>query len=293
MDIRQLRYFLTLAEEEQITSASKKLHMSQPPLSIQLKQLETELGVTLFERGSRKIQLTEAGELLRNKAEQILKLTEATEKELKDFNNGMVGTLSIGAVSTSGSALLPDRIKNFRHKYPNVKFEIWEGNTFRILEILNSGVIELGIVRTPFNMDDFNSICLEKEPMVAAYNTPYHDIPSSLSLSQLSEKPLIIYKRFEKLLSETFHNNDIKPDIICKTEDSRTALLWADSGLGFAIVPRSAVKLIRSSNIRYSEIQEPSLITQIAAIWLKNRYLSTAAKNLLKTFMNEKGNDIL
>lgn len=287
MDIRQLRYFLALAEEEQITGASKKLHMSQPPLSIQLKQLESELGVTLFERGSRKIQLTEAGELLRNKAEQILKLTEATEKELKDFNNGMVGTLSIGAVSTSGSALLPDRIKIFHKKYPNVKFEIWEGNTFRILEILNSGVIELGIVRTPFNMDNFNSICLEKEPMVAAYTDDFADMPDKIDLSQLTHKPLIIYKRFESLLDDTFHNKGVTPDIICKTEDSRTALLWADSGIGMAIVPKSAVKLIRSSKIRYAEIDEPSLITQIAAIWMKNRYLSTAAKNLLKTFINE------
>lgn len=285
MDIRQLRYFLTLAEEGQITGAARKLHIAQPPLSQQLKQLETELGVKLFERGSRNIRLTEAGELLCNKAEQILKLTEATEKELRDFNKGMVGTLSIGAVSTSGSALLPDGIKIFHDTYPNVKFEIWEGNTFRILEILNSGVIELGIVRTPFNMDNFNSICLDKEPMVAAYTAC--EMPESITLDKLSDKPIIIYKRFENLLHHTFSSNGINPDIICKTEDARTALLWADSGIGFAIVPRSAVKLIRSSRIKYTELEEPSLITQIAAIWMKNRYLSTAAKNFLKMFINE------
>ena len=90
MNIRQLKYFLTIAEEEQITSAAKKLNISQPPLSQQLKLLEDEFGVKLLERGSRKIHLTDAGRLLRNKAEQILELTDATYKELRDFNKGIL-----------------------------------------------------------------------------------------------------------------------------------------------------------------------------------------------------------
>jgi len=286
MDIRQLKYFLAIAEEEQITGAAKKLNMAQPPLSHQLKLLEDELGVQLVERGSRKLQLTEAGQILRNRAEQILELTEATTKELKDLNEGISGTLAIGAVTSSGASLLPGPIKNFHEKYPGINFEIWEGNTYRILEILNSGIIEIGIVRTPFNIENFESICLSKEPMVAAYtsNFSWDNNENSIHLQELINKPLIIYRRFEKLIKECCNNADFQPTLLCKNDDARTTLLWANAGMGIAIVPKSALKLLGSSNLMYKEIKEPSLETQIAAIWIKGRYLSTAAKHFLENF---------
>lgn len=286
MDIRQLRYFLAIAEEEQITSAAKRLHIAQPPLSQQLKSLEDELGVKLVERGSRKIHLTDAGQILRNRAEQILELTGATTKELRDFNEGIQGTLSIGAVSSSGATLLPERIHNFNSKYPGINFEIWEGNTYRILEILNSGVIEIGIVRTPFNIENFESIRLPIEPMVAAIsgNLYFEEPEKHIYLTDLVDKPLIIYRRFEKIILQACQKAGFEPTILCKTDDARTTLLWADSGMGIAVVPKSAVGLIRSSSLKYKEISESSLETQVVAIWMKNRYLSTAAKHFLETF---------
>ena len=286
MDIRQLRYFLAIAEEEQITGAAKRLNMAQPPLSQQLKLLEDELGVKLVERGSRKLQLTEAGHLLRNRAEQILELTEVTTKELKDFNEGISGTLTIGAVSSSGATLLPEPISSFRKKYPGINFEVWEGNTYRVLEILNSGVIEIGIVRTPFNIENYESIHLPSEPMVAAYSSKFHwkNDEASISLDELSDMPLIIYRRFEKLIKECCDKAGFEPTILCKNDDARTTLLWAEAEMGIAVVPKGALKLINSSNLMYKEIKEPSLETQIAAIWIKGRYLSTAAKHFLEGF---------
>lgn len=286
MDIRQLRYFLAIAEQGQITSAAKRLNMAQPPLSQQLKLLEDELGVKLVERGSRKIELTDAGQILRNRAEQILELTDATVKELKDFSSGVQGTLSIGAVSSSGATLLPDRIYKFHKSYPGINFEIWEGNTYRILEILNSGIIEIGIVRTPFNIQSFESICLPREPMVAAINSNLYwdEHKEYIHLSELANKPLIIYRRFEKLITEACEKAGFEPNILCKTDDARSTLLWADSGIGIAIVPKVALKLINSTNLRYKKIDGPSLETQIAAIWMKNRYLSTAARHFLEYF---------
>lgn len=286
MDIRQLKYFLTIAEEGQITGAAKKLHIAQPPLSSQLKNLEEELNVKLVERGSRKIQLTDAGQILRNRAEQILELTEATVKELKDYSGGIQGTISLGAVSSSGALLIPNRISKFHEKYPAIAFEIWEGNTYRILEILNSGVIEIGIVRTPFNSENLETIYLEKEPMVAAIRDDLYleGTEKHIDLIELIDKPLIIYRRFENLIIECCANAGFQPKIICRTDDARTALLWADSGIGIAIIPKSALNLIRSSYLNCREINENLLETQIAAIWVKNRYLSTAAKHFIENF---------
>jgi DNA-binding transcriptional LysR family regulator len=282
MDIRQLKYFLAVAEEEQITSAANKLNISQPPLSQQIKLLEDELGVKLLERGSRKVQLTEAGKLLRSKAEKILELTEEACRELKDYNKGIAGTLSIGTVSSSGNLFLPERLQRFNGAYPGINFEIREGNTYQILELLNSGLIEIGIVRTPFNIEDFQSILLEREPMIAVYRGDKQKDP--IAVDDLSDKPLIIYRRFEKIFADVFSRAGFEARIICRTDDARTALLWAVSGVGTALVPKSAFSLIQNSELNYSEIDEPALETELAAIWMENRYLSAAAQHFLEMF---------
>lgn len=286
MDIKQLRYFLTIAEEGQITSAAKRLNMAQPPLSYHLKLLEEELGVKLVERGSRKIQLTDAGKILRNRAEQMLELASATVKELKDFGEGVKGTLQIGTVSSSGATLSPERIQGFHNKYPNINFEVWEGNTFRILEILNSGVIEIGIVRTPFDTGVFEVRFLSKEPMIAVFSKDYcwFKDKSNIHLTDLIDKPLIIYRRFEKIILDSCLKAGFEAKIVCKNDDARTTLLWTQSGIGVAIVPKTAINLVKNDNLKYVEINEPSLETSIAAIWMKDRYLSIAAKHFLEFF---------
>ncbi|WPC43233.1 LysR family transcriptional regulator [Clostridium sp. JS66] len=283
MDIRQLKYFIAIAEEGQITSAARKLNMAQPPLSYHLKLLEDELGVKLVERGSRKIKLTDAGKMLYAKANQILKLTETTVKQLKDFGQGIKGTLFIGTVSSCGATLLPDRIHNFNKKCPDISFEIYEGNTYKLLELLNNGLIEIGIVRTPFNAESFNLKYLSKETMIAVFNTNsnWYKDKKSICINDIMDKPLIIYRRFEKLISKCCQNSGFNPKIICKCDDARTALLWADSGIGLAIVPKSAIKLVNNSDLSYIEIDESELETRVAAIWLKNQNLSEAAKYFL------------
>lgn len=288
MDIRQLRYFLAIAEEGQITGAAKRLNIAQPPLSQQLKLLEDELGSKLVERGSRHIKLTDAGKILRNRAEQILELTDTAVKELKDFKEGLTGTLSIGAVSSSGATFLPERIRRFNESFPGVSFEVWEGNTFRILEILNRGIIDIGIVRTPFNIHEFDAIRLPVEPMAAVGVDNWFDgiLKDKIEVKSLEAKPLIIYRRFEKLIVETCQKKGFEPRIICKTDDARSALLWAESGIGVAVVPKSAVKLIGSGKLRHKDINSEELNTQIAAIWVKNRYLSAAAGRFLDFFVS-------
>ncbi|AKA72436.1 LysR family transcriptional regulator [Clostridium scatologenes] len=283
MDIRQLKYFIAIAEEGQITGAARKLNMAQPPLSYHLKLLEDELGVKLVERGSRKIKLTDAGKMLYAKASQILKLTETTVKQLKDFGQGIKGTLFIGTVSSCGATLLPDRIHNFNKKCPDISFEIYEGNTYKLLELLNNGLIEIGIVRTPFNAESFNLKYLSKETMIAVFNTNsnWYKDKKSICINDIMDKPLIIYRRFEKLISKCCQNSGFNPKIICKCDDARTALLWADSGIGLAIVPKSAIKLVNNSDLSYIEIDESELETRVAAIWLKNQSLSEAAKYFL------------
>lgn len=285
MDIRQLKYFLAIAEEGNITRAAERLHIAQPPLSHQLKLLEYELGVKLIDRSTRRIQLTDTGEKLRYRAEQMLNLMETTVRELKDINEGVQGTLLIGTVPSSGATLLPERIHSFHEKYPGIDFQIWDGDTYRIMELLNSGTIEIGIIRTPFNSKIYESIYLPKEPMVTASSNSYsYNKQGSVEIAELVDTPLVIDRRFENVIVDAFEKEGVKPKIICRGDDVRSILLWASTGIGVAIVPKAATGLIPNSNLNYRKINLTSVETQTAIIWMKNRYLSSAARHFLKTF---------
>ncbi len=290
MDIKKLTYFAAIAEEGNITAAAKKLHMAQPPLSFQLKLLEEELGTKLVERGARQIRLTSAGEALYKRAVSVISFMNATELEIGNIAQGKEGTIHIGTVSSSGAALVRRRIIDFNRKYPRVNFEIHEGNTFELLQLLDAGKIEIGIIRTPFYAPNTECVYLNPEPMTAVIpKNLLKDVTGGketgkILLKQLKYVPLIIYRRFEELILSCCSEYGFEPKIFCKNDDARTSLLWADAGLGVAVVPRSALGLNENKDRIYAEIDEERLFTQLAAVWRKDRYLSSVCSNFLKVF---------
>lgn len=288
MDIRQLLYFTTIAEEGSISAAAKKLHLSQPPLSYQMKLLEEELHLPLIERSARGIALTEAGRVLYKRAQGILELSELTRKEMLAMASGFTGTLHIGTVSSSGASLLGWRIPAFHQKYPQIGFAIHEGNTFELMEMLESGLIELAIVRTPFHNDQLNCLYLSPEPMIAAGAASFFPagMPSGqpISLELLGHAPVILYRRFEKILLSLCEQKGITPQVFCIADDARTTLMWAEAGLGVAVVPQSAYRIMPHHNMVYGELSEEDLHTRIATVCKKGCSLSWAAQQFLEIF---------
>lgn len=291
MDIRQLLYFTTIAEEGSISAAAKKLHLSQPPLSYQMKLLEEELHLPLIERSARGIALTEAGRVLYKRAQGILELSELTRKEMLAMASGFTGTLHIGTVSSSGASLLGWRIPAFHQKYPQIGFAIHEGNTFELMEMLESGLIELAIVRTPFHNDQLNYLYLSPEPMIAAGAASFFPagMPSGqpISLELLGHAPVILYRRFEKILLSLCEQKGITPQVFCIADDARTTLMWAEAGLGVAVVPQSAYRIMPHHNMVYGELSEEDLHTRIAAVCKKGCSLSWAAQQFLEIFAQQ------
>ena len=228
MDLKQLRYFMAIVEERQITAAARRLHMAQPPLSNQMKLLEEELGLTLFSRGPHHIELTDAGRLFAARAKELLEMAAATKRELRDFKQGLSGTLALGTVSSSGGILLQEGMRAFRETYPRVQFEIHDGNTYQLIELLEKGLIEIAIVRTPFNAAHFNCKYRKPEPMIAAMTEDLDWAPEreSIRVEEMPGRPLILYRRFEQLLMDTFAAHDVTPDIVCRNDDARTTILW-------------------------------------------------------------------
>lgn len=292
MDLRQLRYFLKIAEEGQITRAAKRLHMAQPPLSHQLKLLEQELGVQLVERMGRKLKLTEAGQSLQRRAEQIVGLMDATVSEMKEYDTGVRGTLSIGTVASAGAALLPDRIRAFHDSYPSIYFQLWEGDTYRITQLLESRVIEVGLVRLPVdNLSQYNIIHLHTEPLVAAMSPTWfegvNDDP--IRLSDLADIPLLLLRREQgTFIYQQFvgacEKAGFEPRVLCESADIMTLLTLAEAGVGVTIVPKSAISLRTGTTLHFREISKPSLESTAAVVWLRNRFLSTPAQRFIDMF---------
>lgn len=243
MDIKQLKYFCVIVEEENITAAAKRLFMAQPSLSQQLKLLESELGMQLVDRGSRKIRLTEAGQLLYERANQVLDLLQTTAAELKDLHEGYQGTLAIGTIASSGVTLLPGLIRDFHENHCHIKFDLREGDTHTILELLNNGIIEIGIVRAIFDLACYNWIKLPSEPMIVAMVEKWNSWPkkAAISLRELADKPLLVLRSNETLLRTCCQNLGFEPLILCLGDDVRSLLVLANEGIGLALVPKSAL----------------------------------------------------
>lgn len=155
MDIRVLEYFLTVAREESITTAAQALHMTQPPLSRQMRELEEELGKTLFIRG-KKISLTEDGMILRKRASEIIELFEKTKTETSTSHNEISGTVDIGGPESEGMRIIAKTIKEVTDNYPKIDFQIFSSNSFDTIEHLDKGLIDFGILSEPVNLKKYN-----------------------------------------------------------------------------------------------------------------------------------------
>ncbi|MGE5372748.1 MAG: LysR family transcriptional regulator [Solirubrobacterales bacterium] len=292
MDIKQLSYFLGIVEEGSITRAAEKLHIAQPHLSLQLKLLEEELGVRLIERNTRRIQVTDAGWVLHRRAHQIVDLLDTAARELSDFREGLHGTLSIATIATAGAAMLQERIRVFHTRYPGIRFEIRKAGTPQIYEMLKSGQAEIGIVRTPFRSEDVQMLAMPDEPMVAAYGGDdyWPGKTGPMELAELAEVPLLVERRYEAMISEAANQAGFEPNIICSTEEDRLLLLWAESRMGVAVLPRTWLEMIPNLGLFTRELNALALNTSTAVIWMKNRYLSSAARHFIETFEKQDEN---
>ncbi len=163
MDIRQLRYFIAIVEEGSISAAAKRLHLSQPPLSQQLKAMEEELDSTLVERSRKHIKLTQAGEALYKYALQMDQLMEEAKREVQEVESGVKGRLTIG-VNTLSVAELPEILHSLREQYPKVTYTIQQNESAHLCKLVKDRIIELAIIRLPLELDDFSVLHLYTEP---------------------------------------------------------------------------------------------------------------------------------
>lgn len=291
MDIKQLRYFSTIAEEGQITRAAKKLHMAQPPLSQQLKWLEQELGVLLMERNGKNVELTNAGSVLYKKAKELLHQLDETILEVKEVGEGLRGVLSIGCVKTCFS-YVPERLRMFRELYPMVTFRLHEGDSFRLGQSLKNRDIELAIVRLPLVLDDFSFLPLPTDHFVVVMPEKWSD-RTTIPMKDLIDIPLMLLHRIRgtgqyEIVIDECRNHGFEPNIICDCPDAAMLLSLVAAGVGATLLPKSTLLALPLHGLKVIEIEDSTLGSESAVIWLKDRYLSKNAVRFIETFKDEQ-----
>ena len=300
MDIRQLRYFLMIADEKQVSAAAKKLYMSQPPLSQQLKNLEASVGEKLFERSGKYLEMTEAGKVLYKYALQITQLLEEAKNEVQDVSAGVDGQLSIG-INTFSLANLNTVFHEYKRKYPKITYKIQQNESSLLCYILKQREIEMALVRLPLEIDDFTLQHVHSEPFYVISSKDKKIFSGEVTLKEVSQYPLVLpsIKGLGVYYSihEAFSKAKIQPNIIAEFSDLKLMMQLVSTDFGISIVPESLLYLYKEYPVRVNKIiDKEQLSGEIGLIWLKDHRLSKAAQNFKDTLIGclEKGqNDLL
>lgn len=273
MDLRSLKYFITIAEELNITRAAEKLNMSQPPLSNQMKQLEGELGTQLFIRGKRRLKLTEAGDVLYRRAKQILELSEQTEEEIRSIE-GLSGQLNIGLVEGRAPYLLARWIAGFRLEFPNVSFNLWNGSGDDVLERLRRGLADLALIAAPYNTELMDGFPVSREPWVAILSASHPLAQESgefLPLEKLIGQPLAVPSRRSRVEAITtwFREIGAEPSIACQTSSYIDAVALAEQNVAICIYPMTTYTA--NELLVKKIITNPARQVEYVLVWNRNQ----------------------
>lgn len=271
METRHLRYFLTVAEELHFGRAAERLHIGQPGLSQQIQDLESDLGVRLFDRTSRRVTLTYAGKTLVEEGRRAMVQLKQAEALTQLAGNGEVGLLRIALTESANHAILPNLLRNFRQRYPHVELVIHRMTSQAQIDALRVGELDAAILRTPINLDglanrvilhDRLGLLLPKKHPLAARKT--------ISLGALRNVPLILYPAAPRPSWADFVVNScvqagFKPRIAHELNDSATAISFVAAGLGVTVVPESLSGLVRPG-IVYRRVAAHGLTTDLVLV---------------------------
>ncbi|CAM4246740.1 LysR family transcriptional regulator [Paenibacillus alkaliterrae] len=297
MDMRQLKYFLTVAEEGQVTRAAKLLNMEQPPLSRQLKLMEEELGVKLFDRGNKGFKLTASGELLKQKAESLLLQFDESIREVKGIEEGVSGVLSIGSV-VSCISLLPKRIELFRERFPQVTYKILEGDHFYLGEQLEKRAIDLIVARLPFEAQthpqQYSVLPLPSDPFVAVIPSTWtaYSSKETIGMKELANFPFLTLKtdkttRMHEQVVNECKRHGFEPNIICECSSVAIIMSLIAGGIGATVFPKSVMSSFPTTVVKMLDIKDADFQSDVGVLWLKDYYLSKRAQQFIESFRTE------
>ena len=284
MELRVLQYFLAVAREESFTGAANALHLSQPTLSRQLKDLETELGKQLFIRGSRKIELTDEGRILKKRAEEIVSLVNKTENEIAVSDDHIAGDVFIGAGETVGVRTITKAAKCVRDSYPDIHFHIISGDRTDVVEKLDSGLVDFGLVFGSADESKYESIRVPNSDLwgvLMRRDSPLAD-RETIESKDLYDKPLIVSRQADRtgVIKRLLGRSADKLNIVATYNLIFNGALMVQDGLGYALCLESVHQPNRNSELIFKPLST-AISEELHIIWKKDNVFSKASQRFL------------
>lgn len=289
METRVLKYFLTVARINNITKAARELHITQPTLSRQIMDLEKELGVTLFDRQKRHLQLTKQGALFQQKAILLLSLLDQTRQELQDSSNDLVGTVNLGCVVSHASSYVMKKVAAFQDRYPDVQFNIYDGNGDLLKQRLDTGLEDLVVLIQPIEAAKYNYVIMpikERWGVFMRRDLPFAN-KKSITKTDLYQLPLILPVRniVRDEVSDVLGLNQQKLTVKATNNLPNNTWELLRTGKYYAIAIQGLSQVYRDPQIKFVPFT-PVKETGHVIAWRKNNPLSSAATRFLQ-FLTE------
>ncbi len=293
MEIRVLRYFLTVAREENITRAAEKLHITQPTLSRQLHQLENEIGKKLLKRSNHSIQLTEDGMLLRKRAEEIIDLVEKTETEMIAGNEEITGDVYVGAGETDAVRIIAKIVRKIQNEHPGIIFHNISCDSIDVIDKLNKGLVDFGVLFEPSDFSSFEHIRFPVYDKWGILMRKDSDLAVNeyITSDMLANRPLIVSRQMMNTtdLSEWLEIPKKKVKITATSNLIFNGSLLVDEGMGYAVTLDKLINCTGESNLCFRPFY-PLKPAQMYLVWKKYQVFSKAAERFLNDFRKEYGN---
>lgn len=292
MEIRVLQYFLAIAREQSIVKAAQSLHLSQPTLSTQIKNLEEELGKQLLIRGtkgSRKVTLTEEGMILRKRAEEIMDLVQKAENEIILSDSVIIGDVFIGAGETDGTHLLAHIASTLNRQYPGIHYHISSGNSSFVTENIDKGLLDFGLVFENPDLKKYDCIKLPCKDVwgILMKKNDCLSQKELISPEDLWDKPLLISQEESDggPVLQWIHKKRSSLNIIATYNLLFNASLYVEEGLGYAICFDKIINTSGNSPLTFRPLNPP-LEAEMYLIWKKYQVFSKPAEKFLETLQN-------
>ncbi|RIP37065.1 LysR family transcriptional regulator [Staphylococcus gallinarum] len=290
MELRHLRYFLAIAKAGSISSAAETLHIAQPPLSRQLKDLEAELGFELFERNKkRKVQLTAQGRFFVKKAQLILNTLDDSVIETREYHEQVEQSLAIGTTIYSSNIMF-EQIEHFKQHYTDVRFNIWESDSISIIKLLTERELDIAYINETIQNNSVNIEHIHTDYCVCIIpqNIAQHLTAEIISLEALAKLPLVLLMSdtesgLHKQILNTFHNHELTANILCECHDSSMLMQILAKGFGVTILPYSSITPSILHNYTIKEIEGNPWTTTTNLVWRKDSYLP----KMIQTFLQQ------
>lgn len=285
MELRELKYFLAVTREQSISKAAEALFITQPNLSRQMQNLEKEIGQQLFIRGTKKITLTQAGQLLRKRAEEIIELYNQTETELHTPITDISGDIYIGGGESYVMGLIAKAARSVRRDYPKVKFHIFSGDSGTVSERLDKGLIDFGIFIEPFDLSKYDHLRLpfyDTWGVLMRKDSPLAE-KEYIKPEDLWDKPIIRSRQSigKNKIGEWFKKSEEELNIVATGNLLYNMSLLVEEGLGYAVSFDKIINTTSSSNLCFRPLY-PELISHLDIAWKKYQVFPKCAEIFLK-----------